>query len=268
MAILDANAERRMSVCRWDSAPWAPSRCHTGTYSTGGASRCVTQAWELHPAADSVVAWGEGFSEPCAEGQVLQRVGLTSHPWPQGELGCRWNGPRLTSLSCFLPALPAGKLGRRWPACGSESKAPSRLVSKTSLENVQGRLLFLQASFCQTQIVSSGKMLGLTNKGKEPQRKVDCCSGPLLRRARGCVSSQEDQERLACADPLGPGGGGAWCFLTLGNEVTQLSPLPYLSSAPVTPGSSSAAGWTLEPRAQNPTPMHLQPSYGTCAILG
>lgn len=83
-------------------------------------------------------------------------------------------------------------------------------------------------------------MLGLTNKGKEPRRKVGCCSGPLLGRARGCVSGQEDQERLACADPSGRGGGRAWCFLTLGNEVTQLSPLPYLSSAPVTPGSSSA----------------------------
>lgn len=92
--------------------------------------------------AVEVVARGEGFSEPCAEGQVLQRVGLTSHPWPQGKLGCRWNGPRLTSLPCFLPALPAGKLGHRWPACGSESKAASRLVSKTSLENVQGRLYF------------------------------------------------------------------------------------------------------------------------------
>lgn len=178
-------------------------------------------------------------------------MGLASHPCP-----------------VFCLRYLQASWGVGGPPVGVSQRPHLDFVFKTSLENVQGRLLFLQASFCQTQIVSSGKMLGLTNKGKEPQRKVGCCSGPLLRRARGCVSGQEDQERLACADPLGPGRGGAWCFLTLGNEVTQLSPLPYLSSAPVTPGSSSAAGWTLEPRAQNPTPMYLQPSYGTCAILG
>lgn len=118
-----------------------------GAYSTGGANRCVTQAWSSTPQQTRV--WGEsngmgvrGSLSPVQKGQVLQRVGLTSHSWPQGELGCRWNGPHLTSLPCFLPVLPAGKLGHRWPDRGSESKAPFKLVSKTSLENVQGRLYF------------------------------------------------------------------------------------------------------------------------------
>lgn len=92
--------------------------------------------------AVEVVARGEGFSEPCAEGQVLQRVGLTSHPWLEGELGCRWNGPHLTSLSCFLPALPAASWGVCGPPVGVSQRPHLDLFLKPAWKTFREDFIF------------------------------------------------------------------------------------------------------------------------------
>lgn len=90
---------------------------------------CVTQARELHPTAD-LGSQGSKWKQ-----QGGMRGSLS--PYAEGVGFRKWTSPPQSFH------IPQSEMGCRQFACGvSERKAPSRFASKTSLENIQGRICF------------------------------------------------------------------------------------------------------------------------------